>query len=118
MTKKEFAYWQENPDKFLNASLIYIHFYKDAFINSARIVKSKNINTSNPDIKYENYYFDLYTADKVIDVKFDDDTITLKTKIKHVYLDWEARKIKECLVGEVVTNNFPRKNIKSIDIRN
>ena len=116
MTKKEFTYWQENPDKFLNANLIYIRFYKNAFINSARIIRSKNINTPNPDIEYENYNFCSYTADKVIDVKFNDDTITLKTKPKHAYLDWETRKIKECLVGEVVTNNFSRKNIKSMHV--
>lgn len=117
MTKKEFTYWQENPDKFLNAYFVYIRFHKTAFIKSARIIE--NLNTPNPDIKYESYNFCSYTAPgKVIDVKFDDDTITLKTKIKHSYFDREDRKIKECLIGEVVTNSFPRKNIRSIDIRN
>lgn len=119
MTKKEFTYLQENPDKFLNADFIYIRFFNcDIPINSAKIIRSKNINTPNPDIEYENYNFNLYVSDKVVDVEFDNDTIILKTKINHAYLDREDRKIKKCLVGEMVTNSFLRKDIKSIDIRN
>lgn len=117
MTKKEFAYWQENTNKFLNADLIYIHFNKDIIINCARTLRGKNYNTPNPDIKYSTSNFDLYTGDKVIDAEFGENTITLKTKIKHSYLDLEERKIKECLVGDVVTNTFSRKDIKSMDIR-
>lgn len=117
MTKKESTYWQENLDKFLNANLIYIHFHVDVPMDSAKIIKSKNINTPNPDIEYENHNFNLYVSDKIVDVKFDNDTIILKPKVKHTYLDREDRKIKKCLVGEVVTNRFSRKDIKSIDIR-
>lgn len=52
-----------------------------------------------------------------MDVEFDENTITLKTKVKHGYIDWECKKIKECLVGEVVTNTFSRKDIKLMDVR-
>jgi hypothetical protein len=117
MTKKEFTYWKENPDKFLNADLIYIHFNKNVGINHARILRGKNYNTPNPDIRYGNSNSDLYVGDKVVDIEFDENMITLKTKLKHAYADWEDKKIKECLVGEVVTNTFSRKDIKSIDIR-
>lgn len=117
MTKKEFTYWEENSDKFLNADLIYIHFNKDVTMNSARTLSGKNYNTPNPDIKYTTSSSDLYVGDKVVDVEFDENTITLRTKIKHGYIDWEAKKIKECLVSEVITNTFSRKNIKSIDVR-
>lgn len=117
MTKKEFTYWSENYNKFLNADLIYIYFNKDIFINNARTIRNKSLNTSNPDIKYGNYNSDLYSADKVIEVKFDNDKIVLSTKIKHSYIDWEDKKIKECIVGEVITNTFSRNDIKSIDVR-
>lgn len=117
MTKKEFTYWKENSDKFLNADLIYIHFNKNVEINHVMVLRGKNYNTPNPDIKYTTSSFDLYVGDKVVDVEFTENTITLRTKVKHGYVDWEAKKIKECLVGEVVTNAFSRKDIKSIDVR-
>lgn len=117
MTKKEFTYWSENYNKFLNADLIYICFNKDIFINTAKTISNKNLNTLNPDIKYGNYNSDFYSADKVIEVNFDNDKIILKTKIKHSYIDWEDKKIKDLLVGEVITNTFSRKDIKSIDVR-
>lgn len=117
MTKKEFLYWKENSNKFLNADLICIHFNKNVKINHARTLRGKNYNTPNPDIRYDNSNFDLYYGNKVVDIEFDENTITLRTKIKHAYLDWEAKKIKECLVGEVVTNTFFRKDIKLIDVR-
>ena len=107
MTKKEFEYWKNRSDSFCNASVLYISLHKPMLLH----------NVYGNELRYEDEVSNLFVPDNIIGIIFNNDAITFITRIKDYYFDWSTRTIKSCLRGNVLTNVIPRKNIKSIDLR-
>ncbi len=107
MTKKEFAYWERNIDKFLSMEIVYINFNKPIEINKAYIIKDKNYKTDHPKIVYGTYLCSSYSIFDLYNVKIHNDKLIIKCKLLHYYLD------KEYCV-DIITNTFERKNIGRI----
>ena len=109
MTKKEFEYYKNHSAWFYSNLPFYITLHKPMLLHM--VYRQKN-----HELKYVHKITDWLIPANVIDISFDNDAITLTTRVKERYFEPDSLEPKFCLVGDTLVNVIPRKIIKSISI--
>ena len=109
MTKKEFEYYKNHSAWFCNNLAFYITLHKPMLLHM--VYRQKN-----HELKYVHKITKWFTPVNVIDISFDNDAITLTTRVKERYFDPNTLEPKFRLADNTLVNVIPRKFIRSINI--
>ena len=109
MTKKEFEYYKNHSTWFYSNLAFDITLHKPMLLHM--VYRQKN-----HELRYVDKVTDWFVPANVIDISFDNDAITVTTRVKERYFEPDSLKPKFRLVGDTLVNVFPRKIIRSINM--
>lgn len=122
MTKKEFNQYKNGERKIDVSKQLRIELFESQIMNEIKIPYCYGKSLFSPDVETSptKLYDTRFTADsnEVVKIEFKDDKVIVTKRHMHFWIDSPIKDIKghkkSNLVGEQITNEFERENVKII----